>query len=155
MAQLLPHRKSEIREAYRALAELAAASPSSGLSVHGDFYEAQIFLTDDLHLGLIDLEDGGAGDPLLDAANMLAHLTVLDYYSPEADGRPLAYRTLVRDALLERMGGGEAELDWREAYGLFMLATGPFRVMRPAWQEEAEIRLDSALEKLKAASVLG
>jgi hypothetical protein len=153
LAHVLPHREGEIREAYRALASLTEKPPAVGLSVHGDFYESQIFLTDDLHIGLIDLEDGGAGDPLLDAANMLAHLTVLDFYEPHADGRPLAYRVLLRNALLERMGGGEAELNWREAYALFMLATGPFRVLRPNWFEEAEIRLDSALELLRAAGV--
>jgi len=150
LAHILPHRRHEIRDAYRALAELSARIPRDG-TVHGDLYESQIFADERGSLGLIDLEDGGLGDPLMDAANMLAHLTVMHYFVPEAGGRPAAYRVLMRKAVLEGLGASEWELDWREAYALLMLATGPFRVLRPHWIPESEDRLDSALQVLAAS----
>ena len=141
LAHLLPHRRQEIRELYRMLAGLAARPLPELFTVHGDLYEGQIFVGKDYSLGLIDLEDGGPGDPLMDAANMLAHLMILHVYTPEADGRPLAYRALLRRKLLDHLGGGEEELLWREAACALMLATGPFRVQSPRWPQETEARL--------------
>lgn len=148
LAHLLPHRAGPIRDAYRRLAELAARPVPSGMTVHGDFYEGQIFVRDDFSIGLIDLEDGGPGDPLLDAANILAHMDVLHFYDPGLRGRSMAYRHLLRREILDRMGGHAAELDWRESACLLLLATGPFRVQSPTWPRDTERLLDWALDLL-------
>lgn len=152
LAHILPWRRHEIRDAYRALAELAAKTDRDA-TVHGDLYGSQIFVDERNTLGLIDLEDGGPGDPLMDAANMLAHLTVMHYFTPEAGGRPAAYRVLMRDAILDGFGASEWDLNWRESYALLMLATGPFRVLRPDWIAETQNRLDSALQVLASARI--
>ena len=52
------------------------SEPREQWIVHGDLYENQV-LVDGESLGLIDLDDLGPGDPLLDAANFSAHLLVL------------------------------------------------------------------------------
>ncbi len=154
LAHILPHRRHEIRAAYRELAERVARPLPEVFTVHGDLYEGQIFVEDDFSIGLIDLEDGGPGDPLMDAANMLAHLRVLNAYSPEAGGRPLAYRVMLREALLEHLGGGEEELAWREALCAMHLATGPFRVQSPDWPAETEQRVDEVLAVLRTPSMV-
>ena len=41
---------------------------------HNDFYDDQLLLLEDGRIALVDLEDIGPGDPLLDVGNFLAHL---------------------------------------------------------------------------------
>jgi hypothetical protein len=71
-------------------------------------------------------------------------------YAPEAEGRPLAYRALLRRALLDHLGGGDDDLLWREAACALMLATGPFRVQSPTWPQETEARFDAVVRLLGA-----
>jgi hypothetical protein len=99
-------------------------------------------------LGLIDLDDAGLGDPLLDAANLLSHLAVLSASTPRARRRPLAYRALLRPLVLEGLGASEADLTWRESLCMLLLATGPFRVLSPRWPHRVEARVDAALRLL-------
>ena len=148
LSHLLPHRSAEIEDRAGYLAERVAAV-GSGPTVHGDLYEGQVFVGERNRLGLIDLDDAGPGDPLLDAANLLAHLSVLSASAPQAGRRPLAYRALLRPLLLEGLGASEADLDWREALCMLMLATGPFRVLSPRWPGRVEARVDAAIRLLR------
>jgi hypothetical protein len=86
LAHLLPHRRADIEDAAVDLAERAAAV-APGPTVHGDLYEGQVFVGERNGMGLIDLDDAGPGDPLLDAANFLAHLSVLSASAPGARRR--------------------------------------------------------------------
>jgi hypothetical protein len=52
------------------------------------------------------------------------------------------------------MGGGEAELDWREAACLLLLATGPFRVQSRDWPGQTEDLLDRALDLFAPVQVV-
>ena len=113
--------------------------------VHGDLYEAQVFVGVDYSLGLIDLDDAGSGDPAMDAANFCAHLVALAMAVPRARKPLMAYRALVRPAFLARLGIGSSDLAWREALCMLALATGPFRVLDPNWPEEVSRRADVAL----------
>jgi hypothetical protein len=105
----------------------------------------------DYSLGLIDLDDWGPGDPAMDAANFSAHLIALALAVPGSGKRIMAYRSLVRQAFLDRLGVSPAELAWREALCLFALATGPFRVLRPHWPAEVRHRTDAALRLTESA----
>ncbi|MGH8874299.1 MAG: phosphotransferase family protein [Acidimicrobiia bacterium] len=109
--------------------------------VHGDLYEAQVLVGDDFTLRLIDLDDLGIGDPAMDAANFTSHLVALAMSRPEAADRLLAYRSLVREAFLERLGMASRHLAWREGLAMAMLAAGPFRVLHPDWPELVRRRL--------------
>jgi Ser/Thr protein kinase RdoA (MazF antagonist) len=117
--------------------------------VHGDLYEDQVFVDDDFSLGLIDVDDLGPGDPVLDAANFCAHLLALGVSVPSAWDRLVAYRTLVRDAFLARLDVTPAALAWREALALLLLASGPFRVLDPNWPEAIGRRLELVLALLE------
>ena len=67
--------------------------------VHGDLYENQV-LFDGATLGLIDLDDLGPGDPLLDAANFCAHLLLLGTSRPAPT--VLRFRDELRAAVCRR-----------------------------------------------------
>lgn len=118
-----------------AVARGAARDDIVGRVVHGDLYEAQVFVADDFSLGLIDLDDVGIGDPALDAANFCAHLLALAMAVPAAKDRILAYRTILRSAFLETLDLSPEALAWREAFVMLQLATGPFRVLHPRWPQ--------------------
>jgi len=152
LAHLLPHRSGDIEDAAADLAERAAAV-APGSTVHGDLYEGQVFVGERNGMGLIDLDDAGPGDPLLDAANFLAHLSALSASSPGARRRPVAYRALLRPLLLEGLGASEADLAWREALCMFKLATGPFRVLSARWPSRVEARVDAAIRLLNRGAI--
>jgi hypothetical protein len=143
LSQVLPERGAKIAGLAAELAERGEGTPAER-TIHGDLYEAQIFVDERHRLGLIDLEDAGPGDPLLDAANFLSHLATLSVSDPRAQGRPLAYRALLRRAMLDALGGSEAELAWRESLSMLLLATGPFRVQSPDWPRKVAARVDAA-----------
>jgi phosphotransferase family enzyme len=147
LTHVLPDRRAEIAGLAAELAGRAEGTVA-GPTIHGDLYEAQIFVDERHRLGLIDLEDAGPGDPLLDAANLLSHLATLSVTDPRAQGRPLAYRALLRRALLDAFGASEAELAWRESLSMLLLATGPFRVLSPDWPRKVAARVDAAARLL-------
>jgi hypothetical protein len=123
------------------------SEPADEWIVHGDLYENQVFVDGD-SLGFVDLDDLGPGDPLLDAANFVAHLRVLAASGPPAAAVVNRYREELRTAFLRRLDAGPADLAWREAYCLLRLATGPFRVLHPDWPRRMADRLALAAEAL-------
>jgi hypothetical protein len=134
---------SPAAERVRAEIERLAGDAVPSSIVHGDLYEAQILVGDGFELGLIDLDDVGRGDPVLDAANFCAHLLALALAVPSASDRLVAYRRLVRSAFTTALDVPPHALAWREALCMLLLAAGPFRVLDPAWP--AEIRRRAAL----------
>ncbi|HEX5949189.1 MAG TPA: hypothetical protein VFZ45_06460, partial [Actinomycetota bacterium] len=89
--------------------------------------------------------------PAMDAANFCAHLLVLARAVPAAAGRLAAYRELVREAFLLRLGIPSTELAWREALAALLLASGPFRVLDPRWPAEVTRRIQLAVRLLDQA----
>ncbi len=118
--------------------------------VHGDLYEAQILVAGDGTLGLIDLDDLGLGDPLLDAATFSAHLLALALSPGSATARILAYRAQLRLAFLDHLGAHDRSLRWREAYAMLLLSPGPFRTLHPTWPEKVSARVEAATQLLEA-----
>jgi hypothetical protein len=123
------------------------SEPPEEWIVHGDLYENQVFVHGQT-LGLVDLDDLGPGDPLLDAANFSAHLRVLAASGPPAAAVIQSYRDELRAAFLRRLDADPAALAWREAYCLLRLATGPFRVLHADWPRRMADRLALATEAL-------
>jgi len=98
-------------------------------------------LVDRDQFGLLDLDDLGPGDPLLDAANFSAHLLLLGTSGPAAAGAVLRYRDELRAAFCRRLDATPGDLAWREAYCLLRLASGPFRVLHPDWPRRMASRV--------------
>jgi Phosphotransferase enzyme family len=119
--------------------------------VHGDLYEAQILVGEDFSLSLVDLDDLAIGDPAVDAGSFCAHLVALALSAPAARRRLLAYRSVAREAFLDRLGISSSELAWREALRMLLLAPGPFRTLHPEWPREVRRRMDLAVRLLEGA----
>ena len=104
---------------------------------HNDFYDDQVLVTPEGKLVLVDFEEIGPGDPLLDVANMLAHLRWMTRFgtAPEAC---TTYRRDLRTAALAHFSCDGRALDLREAYSIFRLSTGPVRQLRRNWAKRME-----------------
>ncbi len=115
---------------------------------HNDFYDDQMLLTPEGRLALIDFEETGPGDPLLDVGNMLAHLRWMTRFgiAPEACDR---YRHQFRSAALERFGWGAQALNLREAFALFRLSSNPLRQLERNWPSKVQSGLALAAEVLE------
>jgi hypothetical protein len=149
VARLLPEEACAAGRLAEAVVGWAEASePPEEWIVHGDLYESQL-VVDGETLGLIDLDDLGPGDPLLDAANFSAHLLLLGASGPPAGEAILRYRQELRGAFCHRFDAAPADLAWREAYCLLRLAAGPFRVLHPDWPRRMAARLALAGEALR------
>ena len=151
VAGLLPDRAcaaGRLAEAVIAWSEASDAGDGpDGWIVHGDLYENQVLVDGD-RLGLIDLDDLGPGDALLDAANFSAHLLLLGTSGAPAGRLALRYREELREAFGRRLDADPAALAWREAYCLLRLAGGPFRVLHPEWPRRVAERLALAGDAL-------
>jgi len=148
-ARLLPEygcSAGRVAEAVIACAE--EADPCDDRIVHGDLYENQV-LVDGETLSLLDLDDLGPGDPLLDAATFSAHLLLLGTSGAPAAATILRYREELRAAFCHRLDADPAALAWREAYCLLRLASGPFRVLHPDWPRRMADRLTLAGRALR------
>jgi hypothetical protein len=117
---------------------------------HNDFHDDQLILTTEGQLALIDFEEVGPGDPLLDVGMLLAHLHWMADFSatPEAFR---SYRDQIRSSALSNFGWNKQELDIREAFALFRLSSGPIRHLKGDWAKQVSSALDIVAELLASA----
>lgn len=149
VTRLLPAQGCAAGRLAEALIGCAEASePPDEWAVHGDLYENQVLVDGD-GFTLIDLDDVGPGDPLLDAANLSAHLLLLATSGAPAGGVVGRYRDEFRAASSRLFDVDPADLAWREAYCLLRLVSGPFRVLHPDWATRMAARLTLATGALR------
>ena len=116
---------------------------------HNDFYDDQLLVLADGRMALVDFEETGPGDPLLDIGNFLAHLGWSSTTgSAERAAAKEAYRTVFRDAALKRFGWDERELALREAVCLFRMCVFPVMRPQPDWLAKLERGLSLVNEAL-------
>lgn len=143
----------EIREGLAAIEQRIDMRPHD--VVHGDFYEAQVFVQDGRVVGLLDIDTVGPGRRADDLACLLAHLSVLaDYGNAGRIDRGMQQR--VEDAIRtwhetfqERVD--PVELALRSAGVVLSLATGPHRQQEAAWEAATEAIVRVAEEWVAAA----
>ena len=105
-------------------------------TAHNDFYDDQMLILPDGRIALVDFEETGPGDPMLDVGNFLAHLRWGAHFGREKEANAKsAYHAIFRSASLERMGWSEQELALREAVCLFRVCTNAIRHPRPDWRD--------------------
>ena len=148
---LAPRVDALVRAIRDGLAQVAARIALEAHDVvHGDFYEAQVFVEDGEIVGVLDIDTVGPGRRADDLACMLAHLSVLadghapGRISPEVHGRvaaAVAQWTAVFDRRVDPQ-----ELALRAAGVVLSLATGPHRQQEAAW-EIATTAIVSVAEK--------
>lgn len=117
---------------------------------HNDFYDDQLLVLPDGRAALVDFEEAGPGDPMLDVGNFIAHLQWRSGFGREeyADANA-AYRDELRSAALDRFGWPERDLDLREAVCLFRICTNAIRNPREDWRAKLESGLALVEEALK------
>ena len=116
---------------------------------HNDFYDDQMLILPDGRVALVDFEETGAGDPLLDVGNFLAHLSWAACFRKESHAEPSrAYRQVFRQAALDRFMWNEQDLALREAVCLFRICTNTVRQMQEDWPRRLEEGLSLVLDTL-------
>ncbi len=106
-------------------------------TAHNDFYDDQMLRLRDGRVALVDYEEAGPGDPLLDVGNFLAHLRWAARFGRKGDAEASgAYYEAFRDAALRRFGWNEADLSLREGVCLFRVCTNAIRHPRAAWRDQ-------------------
>ena len=129
-----------IREGLAALEKRMDMRPHD--VVHGDFYEAQVFVSDGRVVGLLDIDTVGPGRRADDLACLLAHLSVLaDYGNAGRIDRVMQER--VEGAIDEWRAVFDervdpTELALRAAGVVLSLATGAHRQQESAWEAATE-----------------
>ena len=140
--------RHNLRDHYVSLQELNALAgaldafvqswrPSS--MAHNDFYDDQLLLLEDGRIALVDLEDIGPGDPMLDVGNFLAHLR----WSSRSSNQVRAdnckrFHDDMRLAALERFRWDAHDLALREAVCLFRICTNVIRHPKPDWKSRLD-----------------
>ena len=133
-----------LRHATAALDPFVKSWQPSGIA-HNDFYDDQMIQLPDGRLALVDFEEAGLGDPLLDVGNFLAHMRWSAHFGREAEAAASgAYHRRMRAAALERFGWDERALNLREAVCIFRVCTNPVRHLAPDWPRRLEEGLSLA-----------
>ena len=116
---------------------------------HNDFYDDQMLVLPDGRIALVDFEESGPGDPMLDVGNFLGHLRWRARLGRERkeDASDAYYREF-RRAALDRFGWGERDLAFRESVCLFRICTNTIRHPQPDWLERLESGLRLVNETL-------
>lgn len=118
-------------------------------TAHNDFYDDQLLMLPDGRVVLVDFEEAGAGDPMLDVGNFLSHLR---WSAATGTAKRFAakteYHRMFREAALSRFGWDPHELALREAICLFR--TCVFPVIRPKddWLQKLDTGLSLVNETL-------
>ncbi|TFV53665.1 hypothetical protein E4P41_20890, partial [Geodermatophilus sp. DF01-2] len=71
------------------LDELRAGGCGPAVPLHRDLHDRQVLVADDGSVGLLDFDLLAAGEPALDLANLLAHLSLRQHQGLVTDAGPL------------------------------------------------------------------
>ena len=118
-------------------------------TAHNDFYDDQMIVMPDGRVALVDFEEAGPGDPMLDVGNLLAHLTWTIHNSRhDPAGTRDAFYEQTKHAALDRFGWDPHHLALREAVCIFRICTNTVRRIQPDWQQQTRAGLALALHTL-------
>ena len=142
------HHLRDFDASMRLLGEATAAldpfvrswQPSS--TAHNDFYDDQLLQLADGRIALVDFEEAGPGDPMLDVGNFLAHLLwSANFGSRWAVDASQRYYDAFRSAALQRFDWAARDLTYREALCLFRVCTNFIRHPRENWRANLDAGL--------------
>ena len=126
--------RKSLRTATRRLDPFVESWRPSGLA-HNDFYDDQMLELPGGRIALVDFEEVGPGDPMLDVGNFLAHLRIQGRLGSDSVSEATgAYHAAFRGASLDRLPWEERKLDLREAVCLFRVCTSTVRHISPNWR---------------------
>ena len=137
-----------LRDAVASLDPFVRSWRPAGVA-HNDFYDDQMLVLPDGRIALVDFEEAGPGDPMLDVGNFLAHLQWASCLGrqDERDGNGAFSRQFRRFAL-DRFHWHESDLAFREAVCLFRICTNAIRRPQGDWRSRLEAGLSLVNETL-------
>ena len=137
-----------LKDATKSLDPFVRSWRPTGIA-HNDFYDDQMLVLRDGRTALVDFEEAGPGDPMLDVGNFLAHLRWASRFGREErrDGSG-AFCGSFRQAALERFPWADRELAFREAVCLFRICTNTIRRPQGDWHDRLEAGLSLVNETL-------
>ena len=137
-----------LNEATKSLDPFVQSWRPTGIA-HNDFYDDQMLALSDGRIALVDFEEAGPGDSMLDVGNFLAHLRWASRFGRRSRRSGSgAYYQVFRSAALERFRWGEDELGLREAVCLFRICTNVVRRPQQDWDRRLEAGLSLVNETL-------
>ncbi len=137
-----------LTDATRALDPFVESWQPTALA-HNDFYDDQMLVLPDGRMALVDFEEAGPGDPMLDVGNFLAHLSWRARLGRQRENDATgSFRSLFRDAALERFQWSDRALALREAVCLFRVCTNTIRHPQADWRSRLVAGLSLVNETL-------
>ena len=119
------------------------------MRAHNDFYDDQMLVLPDGRIALVDFEDTGPGDPMLDVGNFLAHLKwSTEFGSKSRADAVRSYYQAFRHAAVDRFDWNPRSLILREAVCLFRICTNAIRRPKEDWQDKLATGLTLVNEAL-------
>jgi len=117
---------------------------------HNDFYDDQLLVLRDGRLALVDYEEAGSGDPMLDIGNFLAHLRWSAQFGNSRYSRHCdAYYDALSEAAESRYDWHKDEAALRVAVCLFRICTNVTRHPRADWSSQLSEGLDLVNQLLR------
>lgn len=101
---------------------------------HNDFYDDQMIELPDGRIAMVDFEEVGPGDPLLDVGNCLGHLKWASKFGRGRKNASEEFYEVLKSEALRRFGWDAEELALREAVCLFRTCTNVIRRPRLEWR---------------------
>ena len=137
-----------LAQAVKTLDPFVKSWQPTGLA-HNDFYDDQMLALPDGRIALVDFEEAGPGDPMLDVGNFLAHLLWRARLGRQRENDASGgFHDVFRQAALDRFRWSESELALREAVCLFRTATNIIRHPQAEWRSKLEDALSLVNETL-------
>lgn len=126
-----------------------AAMPPGMEPTHGDFHEGQLFVSNGVITGVLDIDTIGPGRRADDLACMIAHLSTMQRMTAEQAVGLTRLINLWLQVFDTRVD--PAELRLRAAGVIVSLATGPYRGQEPNWQAETARMIESAVSLVQSS----
>jgi len=136
LKQISPESAREAEAILKSLREFKLPDkPAADGFVHGDLYHGQVLLQND-SVAFIDFDRSHRGDIVSDIGNFCAHLRLLRLQGQLADHADLEnrFRIAYEEASADKLG--DDRLVFWTAFGMFLLAVGPFRRLEIDWRNK-------------------
>lgn len=145
LAAIVPDQRKRVEDLIR---RIGSDDVAPSVPVHGDYYEAQLMVSDGTVVGLLDVDTYGWGRPGDDPATLIGHLDLWRHLS----GRPERVRSYA-EALLAMWDRvvDPIDLRLRVAAVHLTLAPGAFRVQTADWPSETVARIEMAERWVQSA----
>jgi hypothetical protein len=150
IAAALPALDPQLRWLVGQVSSGLAGLPPGVEPTHGDFHEGQLFVSNGVITGVLDIDTIGPGRRTDDLACMIAHLSTMQRMTAEQAAGLSRLINLWLQVFDTRVD--PVELRLRAAGVIVSLATGPYRGQEPNWQAETVRMIESAVGLVQSSA---